>query len=189
MPICDGCGGGQVDEAHIRERIERLELATRFRPIHIQVLLVDAAPAKHRADFFYDSSSDRTKRSAEGQAYFDELAKLAGAAQESGAPTEAVLAEFQRRGFFLTSAVECAIENQGELLDAARRSAPTVVRRVQISYKPRYVVLISEPTRDLIQPFKEAGLGDRLILDRSAPFASPFADRLLVAIPAVAAAR
>ncbi len=183
MPICDGCGA-QVDEAHIRERIERLELATRFRPVHVQVLLIDATPPKHRTDFFYDSSSDRSKRSTPGQAYFDDLAKLAGAAPESGAPTEAVLAEFQRSGFFLTSAVECAIENQDELLDAVRRLAPTVALRVKTSYKPRYVALISEPTRELIRPFKEAGLGDRLILDGSAPFASPFIDGLLAAIPA-----
>jgi hypothetical protein len=188
VPICDGCGG-RVDEAHVRERIERLELATRYRPIHIQVLLIDAAPAKHRADFFYEASSDRGKRSAAGQAYFDELAKLAGGVPETGAQTEAVLTEFQRRGFFLTSAVECSIENDHALLDAVRRLASTVVRRVDTSYKPRSIALISDPTRAVIEPFKKAGWGDRLILAHGAPFASPFADRLLAALPAAAAPR
>src|ERR1700719_4321526 len=38
MRVCDGCGA-PADEAHVRQRIERLEMATRFRPIHIQGLL------------------------------------------------------------------------------------------------------------------------------------------------------
>ncbi len=52
MPVCDGCGM-QADDAHIRRRIERLELATRFRPIHIQALLIDAAPPSRSEDYFY----------------------------------------------------------------------------------------------------------------------------------------
>lgn len=51
MPVCDGCGV-QADGDHIRRRIERLELATRFRPIHIHVLLVDAAPPSRLEDYF-----------------------------------------------------------------------------------------------------------------------------------------
>jgi hypothetical protein len=35
--LCDGCGQPATPE-HIAERIHRLELATRYRPIHIQVL-------------------------------------------------------------------------------------------------------------------------------------------------------
>ncbi len=55
MPLCDGCGA-QVDGAHIRRRIERLELATRFRPIHIQAIILDAAPFATPEDYFYRAS-------------------------------------------------------------------------------------------------------------------------------------
>jgi hypothetical protein len=172
VPVCDGCGA-RVDEGHIRRRIERLELATRFRPIHISVLLIDAAPPAHAEDFFYATVS---ARGGAGQAYFDELARLAGTA---GSQTEAVLTEFQRRGFFLASAVECPVAGCLDLGAAVRRLAPTVLRRVQTSYKPKRVALISEPTTELIEPFRVAGWGDRLILCNGAPFeGSSFGERL-----------
>lgn len=178
MPVCDGCGGS-VDEAHIRRRIERLESATRFRPIHIGALLIDAAPPARAEDFFYAGATDGT-RSAAGQSYFNELAKLTGTrgGSANGAP-EPVLAEFQRRGFFLTSAVECPVDDFGELRSAVRRLAPTVVQRVQASYKPRYVVLISEPSSGLIDALRGTGWSDRLILDGAEPFAKEsIGDRL-----------
>lgn len=173
MPICDGCGRS-VDEAHIRRRIERLEMATRFRPVHIGVLLIDAAPPARQEDFFYATSGAGT-RSAAGQAYFDEMAKLAGAAAGSGAANasgaEAILAEFQRRGFFLTHAVECSFDDASELTAAIRRLARTVLLRVQTSYKPKHVALISAPTAELIETFRAGGWADRLILDNGRPFA------------------
>jgi len=38
---CDGCGQPASAE-HIARRLQRLEWATRFRPIHIQALLLAA---------------------------------------------------------------------------------------------------------------------------------------------------
>ena len=57
MPICDGCGA-TVDAEHIRKRIARLELATRYRPVHIQTLLVGDAPPAHDEDYVYSSERD-----------------------------------------------------------------------------------------------------------------------------------
>jgi hypothetical protein len=188
VPVCDACGR-RVDEQHIRLRIERLELATRFRPIHISVLLIDAAPPTVQGDFFYSPAAGPA-RSTAGQIYFKELAKLAIAATASGAPAasakevEATLAEFQRRGFFLTSAVECPIDDSRELSDAIRRLAPTVLRRVQTSYRPKHVALISRQTSELIDTFRVAGWADRLILDGDVPFApDSVATRLRPALP------
>ena len=174
MPVCDGCGA-QVGEQHIRQRIERLELATRFRPIHIAVLLIDAAPPMNLGDFFYATVG--AGRSPAGQAYFDEMATLAGT--DAGAPRETVLAEFQRRGFFLTSAVECPVTDIRDLNSTVRRLAQTVLLRVRTSFKPKQIALISEPTRELIEPFRAAGWGDRLILDDDEPFASTSIGRRL----------
>src|ERR1700685_3343133 len=106
MPVCDGCGA-TVDDAHIRDRIERLEMATRYRPIHIQVLILDAAPPVRPEDYFYRATSDGSERSPKSRAYFDALIKSAGDNPARFSTDAHALAEFQRRGLFLTNVVEC----------------------------------------------------------------------------------
>jgi hypothetical protein len=167
VPVCDGCGLS-VDAQHIRQRIQRLELATRFRPVHISVLVLDAAPPAQLEDFFY-AAANREGSPPVRSAYFDELSRLAPV--PDGSP-ETMLAEFQRRGLFLASAVECPISSDEQLVGGVRRLAPTVVRRVQTSYKPKFVALISRATAELIEPFRAAGWGDHLVLDHGEPFAS-----------------
>jgi hypothetical protein len=173
MPVCDGCGT-RVDDAHIRRRIERLELATRFRPIHIRVLLIDAAPPERPEDFFYRAAKDRSVRSVASRMYFDELAKLVGAPTESEADEESLLMEFQRQGYFLTYAIECPVGNQEPLDIAMRRLAPTIMKRIQSSYQPKYVAPLSLPTREVVRLFGLVGWQDRLVLDGGGPFADPF---------------
>jgi hypothetical protein len=173
MVVCDGCGA-QADDAHIRARIERLELATRFRPIHIQVLLIDAAPPARPEDYFYAVTKDRSIRSVASRAYFDELMKCAGFAADAAIQEESALAEFQRRGLFLASAIECPIRDATELEVAVRNAAPTVLLRLKSSYKPKHVALLSKPARELIGPLSEGDWKDRLILDGARPFFDPF---------------
>jgi len=196
VPVCDGCGAA-VDAEHIRQRIHRLELATRFRPIHINVLLIDAAPPAAPQDFFYARASAGSSGSP--NPYLRELSKLAVPSEEAVVRAEnwrpeSVLDEFQRRGFFLTSAVECPMINHDDLAVTIRRLSPTVLRRVQSSYKPKYVALLSQPTAELIGTFRAAGWGDRLVLDNGVPFmvaadeghpvepGTPSGDRLVAAI-------
>jgi hypothetical protein len=181
MPICDGCLA-EARDTHSRERIERLELATRFRPIHIQVLLIDAAPPARLEDFFYRAAKDRAVRSAESRIYFDRLTQSARAAPGSEIEEEAALADFQRRGLFLAYAVECPVEDWGELRKTVGHLAPTMVKRIRASYKPRHVALLGEPLEELIPVFEEAGFGDRLILDRAKPFAASFGERIARAL-------
>jgi hypothetical protein len=171
MPLCDGCGA-QADEAHIRRRIERLELATRFRPIHIQVLVLDVAPPPRPEDYFYRAAADRSVRSLASRMYFDELAKCAGHAADTVADEEGILAEFQRRGFFHTCAVECPVEEAGE--DALNRLGPTVVRRIQTSYKPKLIAPMGDAMKELIPLLELSGLQERLILSGGGPFVDPF---------------
>lgn len=169
MPICDGCGE-RVEDEHIRRRIERLELATRFRPIHINLLLIDAAPPLRCEDFLYDPRAPLAERSAVGQWYVRELAKLVAPLTHSNAQLESILAELQHRGFFLASAVECPMSDNEKLVSAIRRLASTVVLRIQTSYRPKHVALLGEETCDLIEALRASGWGDRLILDDGAPF-------------------
>jgi hypothetical protein len=173
MLVCDGCGA-QADDAHIRARIERLELATRFRPIHIQTLLIDSAPPARPQDYFYAVAADRSTRSVASRTFFDELMKSAGFASDAAIQEDVALAEFQRRGIFLAYAIDCTVSGPAELETALRNSVPTVLLRVQSSYKPKHIALLSSPTRGLIQPLSAAGWKDRLILDGGGPFDDPF---------------
>ena len=173
MSFCDGCGT-QADGAHIRRRIERLELATRYRPIHIQGLLIDASPPARMEDYFYRAASDRSARSALSRMYFEELTQSIGRVRGAEIDEEGALADFQRRGLFLTSAVECPVEDPGELKNAIGQLAPTILKRILASYKPKQIALLSPETEELIRDFKAAGLDRRLVLDHGRPFSLPF---------------
>jgi hypothetical protein len=168
MPVCDGCGG-TVDDAHIRARIERLEMATRYRPIHIQVLLLDAAPPATRPeDFFYRAASDRAERSPNLRTYFDALIKCTDEDPARFTREADALAEFQRQGLFLTNVVECPVD--ADVPAAIARCAPSLLKRIQFSYKPKYLALISPAIAFLIPALSQGNLAERLILNAGAPF-------------------
>ena len=167
MPVCDGCGA-TVDDAHIRARIERLEMATRYRPIHIQVLLLDAAPFARPADFFYHGSDDLSERSAESRAYFEALIPCTGENASRFSRKADALAEFQKQGLFLANVVECPV---GASLDQALgRCAPSILKRIQFSYKPKYVALIAPALASIVPSLSQNGWAERLVLNAGAPF-------------------
>jgi hypothetical protein len=171
--ICDGCGM-EADARHIRERIERLELATRFRPIHIRALLIDAVPPTRSADYFYRAARDRSTRSNSSRNYFDQIVGLNRAAADAEIEEESALSEFQRRGLFLAYAVECPFPGAATALDdTVRKLAPTLLKRVQVSYRPKLVALLSPEAGELIPALLGAGWGGRLILDKGRPFSLP----------------
>ncbi len=177
MTFCDSCGA-PADDRHVRERIERLELATRLRPVHIQVLLLDATPPARPEDYFYRIAKDRSVRSADARNYFDGLIACSGTNAAGEIGEEAALEAFQRRGLFLAYAVECPVSDDATLAGAMERVAPTLLKRLQISYRPKYVALLSESLHGIIPVLRDAGWADRLILDEGKdggkPFASPF---------------
>ncbi|HXO88909.1 MAG TPA: hypothetical protein VN885_09675 [Candidatus Acidoferrales bacterium] len=178
MPVCDGCGA-QVDDAHIRQRIERLELATRFRPVHISVLLIDAAPPARPEDYFYRAAASSSDRSSAGREYFDALMNSAGVDAHAQPNDETALAEFQRRGFFLIGAVECALANPLDAQKAIEHAAPTLLRRVKISYKPKSIAMLSVATQPLVAAFQQSDWAPRLILHDGKPFDHPVRKELL----------
>ncbi len=171
MPFCDGCGA-QVDEAHIRRRIERLELATRFRPIHIHVLVLDAAPPPAPEDQFYRAAAS-APRSVASQIFFAEITKSAGLQPSESAHEEATLAEFQRRGFFLAYAVECPVESHALLDAAVTRLASTVLLRINASYKPKFIAPVSPALQPLLPMLQSSSWAERLILHEGRPFDHP----------------
>jgi hypothetical protein len=173
MPACDGCGI-EATNLHRRERIERLELATRFRPIHIQVLFLDSAPPLRFEDYFYNAAKDRAVRSVGSRMYFDEIMKVLGAPPAAGLSEESALAEFQRRGYFLAHVVECPVEREEDLEDSIYRMAPKLLIRVQKSYQPKRILLLSQSTQHVIELLQTEGFEDKLLLDDDGPFFDPF---------------
>jgi hypothetical protein len=172
QPIfCDGCGIAATPE-HVRERLARLELATRFRPIHIGVLFL--TPAPEAGLDFYDASP---RPPAAREILLDALGIPAAAAEPARAPgesrdsgasaTESRLAEFQRRGFFFASISECPLPD-GAAAQAVARLAPTLAKRIQFSYKPKSVVLLSDALSSLVPLLAQAGQGIRIVPDGAA---------------------
>jgi len=184
--LCDGCGQPATSE-HIARRLRRLELATRFRPIHIGILFMAQAPPPRLQDYFYHCGDGSAGQSPESpglaRILFESLIQGVGISQEAGKTDEACLEEFQRAGFFLADAVECPVEEivhgRGEEsgraneLELALRYAPTIVKRLQFSYKPKHIVLLSTRTRHLIPILRQAGLGDQLLLYQDLPLHFP----------------
>jgi len=173
MPACDGCGL-EASNQHRRERIERLELATRHRPIHIQVLFLDSAPPLRFEDFFYHACKDRAARSVGARMYFDELIKTIGSPEAPGFQEETALAEFQRRGFYLAHVVECPVENDDDVEPAIFRMTPKLLVRLQKSYQPKRILLLSQPTHHIVDVLEAEGWKGKLLLDEGGPFFDPF---------------
>jgi hypothetical protein len=161
---CDGCGQAASPE-HIARRLQRLEWATRYRPIHIGTLLLGAISPTAEADFLY---------AGQFQGEAARVLECAGIGTE-GKTAEAVLAEFQRGGHFLTHILECPLEQtvgsdagQAGLLESR---AAAVTARIRRSLKPKRVILVSEKLLPVLARLSSSELGCPLILDDGNPFA------------------
>ncbi|HXE36554.1 MAG TPA: hypothetical protein VN087_21755 [Verrucomicrobiae bacterium] len=160
---CDGCGQPASPE-HIARRLQRLEWATRYRPVHIGAILLGGVSPESDRDFLYAGKFEGEARR------LLEVAEISPA----GKSPEIVLSEFQRIGFFLTHVLECPLET-GRLGDPAceallRRRASQVLTRIRRSLKPKRVVLISELLAPLAGRFSSAEMGCSVLLDGAKPF-------------------
>ena len=178
--LCDGCGRPASPE-HIAERVARLELATRFRPVHINVLLVALAPMPRPENDFYGPPQSREYFESLMEA-LEILTPAREAAREWNQAVEdaARLTEFQRRGYYLSYLSECPLPEQSAGACAATVSAlgPGFVRRVRFNYKPKHIALIGSSLGPMIEILEKFGMGALLLLDRGQPFAVPAASGL-----------
>jgi hypothetical protein len=160
--VCDGCGVAASPE-HLRERFARLELATRFRPIHIGVLFL--IPAPDAGLDFYDS----LRRTAGARELLLDALEIPNPPQTSGESNanESRLIEFQRRGFYFASVSECPLPADATA-STLTHLAPTLLKRIQFSYKPKSVVLLSESLAPLVPLLAGAGRGIRILPDGAA---------------------
>ena len=161
---CDGCGQVASPD-HVARRLQRLEWATRYRPVHIGTLLLGAVAPQHDSGFLYSPAG----------AWKGEAGILLAAAglTVDGKTAEATLAEFQRAGFFLTHVLECPLENEEaantQQLLAAR--LPAVLTRIRRSLKPKRLAPISLQLEEFLPALISGQLNAAILLDQEKPFA------------------
>src|SRR5882757_6234515 len=163
--LWDGCGQTAPAE-HIARRLKRLEWTTRYRPVHIQTLLLGAFSPMDERDFLY----------APGGEFRGEAALLLDAVgiSTAGKTAEAVHAEFQRAGFFLTHLLECPMEGGGGLPADAKAALngrlAALATRIRRSLKPRRVMAIAEELAVVVDSILALDLGCPVMLDHGKPF-------------------
>jgi hypothetical protein len=147
---CDGCGQLAVPE-HIARRLRRLEWATRFRPLHIQTLLLGGISPRDD-EFLYNPSA-----SIKGEA---RVVLDAVQVSTEGKSREAVLIEFQKLGLMLTHVLECPVDdNVTGAREAIEKHLPAAVARIRRSLKPKRVVLLSADLEHLADQLRRSDLG------------------------------
>ncbi len=171
---CDGCGQIASPD-HVTRRLQRLEWATRYRPVHIHTLLLGAFSPKEERDFLY---------SPEGE-FQGEAALLLDAVgiSSAGKTREAVHVEFQRAGFFLTYLLECPLNDdsqgkpQGESALLLVQRLPVVAARIRRSLKPRRVMPVTTALEPVVHHVLGMQLGCPVVLDDGKPFGLDSAPR------------
>jgi hypothetical protein len=156
--LCDSCATPATPE-HIRARMARLEEATRHRPFHIGLLLISTAPPANPADDIY--LWEQQSAGPEAHSYIQALFACVGVAPEKS-PTQQ-LADLQRHGVYLASLVECPLPQGASTNDLAAKFGPTLIKRINFSYKPRQIALLSPVANGLPDLLVKAGLSDKLV--------------------------
>jgi hypothetical protein len=184
--LCDGCGQPASPE-HLAARVQRLEWATRFRPVHIGVLFLGAASPVAAGDYLYAGAGDNAQvacaLSGEGRHLLSTSGLLEMAQGQAGG-CAAALAEFQHRGYFLTHVLECPSEvTGGPSRTAIEKQLPLALARIRRSLRPKRIAVIAQSLDVLLARFAASEVGAALLLDGGKAFALDAAD------PAAACAR
>jgi hypothetical protein len=161
--LCDGCGQ-TASGRHIARRLERLAWATRYRPVHIQALLVGAVAPTEDAEFFY---------SPEG-AFLGEARRLAEVAELTrlDMSKEQLQVAFQRAGFFAVHVIDCPFEEGGSpsVAELLEKRLPSALIRIRRSLRPKKVALISPLLDPLVRHLEKELAGARLITNSGRAF-------------------
>jgi hypothetical protein len=150
---CDGCGQ-LADPEHIARRLRRLEWSTRFRPLHIQTLLLGGISPRNDDEFLYNPDASI---SGEARVVLDAVQ-----ISTEGKSREAVLTEFQKLGLMLTHVLECPVEDAGSR-EAIEKHLLAAVARIRRSLKPKRVLLLSADLDHLADQLRRTALGCPLL--------------------------
>jgi hypothetical protein len=167
--VCDGCGQTASAE-HIARRLRRLEWTTRYRPVHIHTLLLGAFSPLRDEDFLYAGGGE------DGGEFRGEAAQILSAVgiSTAGKTRDAVHAEFQRAGFFLTHVLECPLEGDPANAEAVAallaKRLQQVATRIRRSLKPKRVMAVTEELAPVVEDILALDLGCPVVLDHGKPF-------------------
>jgi hypothetical protein len=161
---CDGCGQF-APPAHIARRLQRLEWATRYRPVHIQTVLLGAVVPAQQGSFLYADSAP----------FSGEAAQLLEALQipTEGKSRDDVLCEFQKRGLLLAHVLECPLEGRlspSEINGLLERQSRQTLVRIRRSLKPKRVLLFSKDLATVASKLTEADFDAPILLNDGKPF-------------------
>ena len=165
--VCDGCGRPASPE-HLAARFRRLELATKFRPVHIAILFVALAPPPQPEDDFYGPPESKEFF----EHFLDALAipgqpSQSRPASDASTTASARLVEFQRKGYYLAYLSECPITGTEEpAATTISILAPTLVRRIRLNYRPRQIIVLGQELAPLTEVLRSAGIGSTVTLDQ-----------------------
>ncbi|HVB99960.1 MAG TPA: hypothetical protein VNJ12_11600 [Candidatus Dormibacteraeota bacterium] len=165
---CDGCTREATPE-HLRRRVERLEWASRFRPVRIGTLFLTPAPPAEMEDYFY--FPEEQPAGLDARALQEDLLESCGIAPGDARDRKVLLRKFQEEGYFLTDCVECPIDfsEAGEFDALLDRIMPTLVRRLRFSYRPKSILLISKQLTGVAKALGAMGLEARLLMPKDGP--------------------
>jgi hypothetical protein len=164
MLPCDGCGQF-APPAHIARRLQRLEWATRYRPVHIQTVLLGGIVPAQQSSYLYADSAP----------FSGEAAQLLEALQlpTDGKSRDEVLTEFQKRGLLLIHVLECPLEGHlspTEITGLLERQLRSTLVRIRRSLKPKRVLLFSKELIPFASRLSEADFDGPLMLNEGKPF-------------------
>jgi hypothetical protein len=162
--VCDGCGQAAGQE-HIAQRLKRLENMTRYRPIHVQALLLGAVSPDKDEDYAYSAVGEFKGVGAE-------LLDASGV-EHKGRSVEATLVDFQRRGYLLTYLLECPahFSDPHARTKALLEQFATTATRIRRSLKPKKVVVFGSELDALVPKLTTENLGAELVLaENGRPF-------------------
>jgi len=166
LVACDGCGQRATPE-HLARRLQRLEWATRYRPVHIQTLLLGSASPREDREFLYSPQGEFC-----GEAAI--LLWSMGIATTGKAP-DAVHAEVQRAGFFLTHLLECPLEDGAEQGEGVQtllvQRLAAMATRIRRSLKPKRLLPVSRALEPLVTQITAEELQCSVVLDEGKSFA------------------
>jgi hypothetical protein len=160
---CDGCGQPASPE-HIARRLQRLEWATRYRPVHVAALFLGATAPASDSEFLYNPEGPFA---GEAGRFLDAVG-----ISPAGKTPEMILTEVQKAGFFLAHLLDCATEGavSPPALDSLLANRlPQTLARIRKSIKPRKVVPIGAALRPVIAEL-ELGLECPVELNGGVPF-------------------
>jgi hypothetical protein len=146
---CDGCGQ-LAGPGHLARRFARLELTTRYRPLHIHALLLGAVVPEACGSFLY----------AADEPFEGEAAMLLEALQISteGKSRGVVLTEFQKRGLLLSHVLECPVGASGATVtELLEKQLPATIVRIRRSLRPKKIVVISKQLQGFVNQIERDG--------------------------------